>query len=318
MSKQIYAYLSLTVAMVIVGSSVVIGKLVVSSFPVFLAAGLRFAIGTLVLFPILLKREGLNVPALNKRDWILLFLQAVTGAFLFTVFLFYGLKLTNAAEAGIITSLAPAVVGVLSFLFLREKLSFNKIAGITLAVCGVLLSTGLGSNSGAEQQTVSWMGYLLVFGAVVGEASFTILRKLLPDHISPLFTATMMSLFSVILFLPLSIVEGMRFDFTAVFLYEWLLILYYGVVITAVAFILWFRGVTQVSGSTAAIFTGIAPISAVVLSYIILQEPFQWAHVWGGLCVLVGIGFIVRPGRFTPVFRLIGSHFYKTVHKKHI
>jgi len=121
MSKQIYAYLSLTVAMVIVGSSVVIGKLVVSSFPVFLAAGLRFAIGTLVLFPILLKREGLNVPALNKRDWILLFLQAVTGAFLFTVFLFYGLKLTNAAEAGIITSLAPAVVGVLSFLFLREK-----------------------------------------------------------------------------------------------------------------------------------------------------------------------------------------------------
>jgi len=318
MSKQIYAYLSLTVAMVIVGSSVVIGKLVVSSFPVFLAAGLRFAIGTLVLFPILLKREGLNVPDLNKRDWVILFLQAFTGAFLFTIFLFYSLKLTNAAEAGIITSLAPAVVGVLSFLFLREKLSLNKVAGITLAVCGVLLSTGLGNNPGAEQQTVSWMGYLLVFGAVVGEASFTILRKSLPNHISPLFTATMMSLFSVILFFPLSIIEGIRFDFPAVSLYEWLLILYYGVVITAVAFILWFQGVTQVSGSTAAIFTGVAPISAVMLSYVILQEPFQWAHVWGGLCVLVGIGFIIKPGSPLSVFKLAGSHFHKKVYKKHI
>ena len=60
MSKQVKAYLSLTLAMVIVGSSVVVGKLVVSSFPIFWAAGLRFAIGTLVLFPLLLKREGLK------------------------------------------------------------------------------------------------------------------------------------------------------------------------------------------------------------------------------------------------------------------
>lgn len=67
--------------------------------------------------------------------------------------------------------------------------------------------------------------------------------------------------------------------------------------ITAVAFILWFQGVTQVSGSIAAIFTGVAPINTVVLSYAILQEPFQWAHVWGGLCVLVGIGFIVKDSR---------------------
>ncbi len=91
------------------------------------------------------------------------------------------------------------------------------------------------------------------------------------------------------------------------------MIIYYGVVITAVAFILWFQGVTQVSGSTAAIFTGVAPISAVVLSYVILQEPFQWAHVWGGLCVLVGIGFIVKPGSLLSVFKLAGAHFHKTV-----
>jgi drug/metabolite transporter (DMT)-like permease len=318
MSKQVQAYVCLTLAMVIVGSSVVVGKLVVSSFPVFLAAGLRFAVGTMVLLPLLWLREGVRLPKLARGEWLLLFLQAFAGAFLFTVFLFYGLKLTNAAEAGIITSTAPAVVGVLAFIFLREQLTLNKIIGITLAVGGVLLSTGAGSHANASQQASTWLGYLLVFGAVVGEASFTILRKSLPDAISPLFTATMMSLFSLLLFLPLAVVEGLRFDLTAVSLQEWLLIMYYGVVITAVAFILWFQGVTKVPGSTAAIFTGVAPISAVLLSYVILHESFQWAHVGGGLCVLAGIFFIVRKGNLRIVDKLAGSHFHKVFHKKHI
>ena len=41
--KQPYrAYVELTLAMSIVGSSVVVGKLIVASFPVFLASALRF------------------------------------------------------------------------------------------------------------------------------------------------------------------------------------------------------------------------------------------------------------------------------------
>ncbi len=317
MSKQVQAYLYLTLAMMIVGSSVVVGKLVVSSFPVFLAAGLRFAVGTLVLLPWLWFQEGLRWPTLNKREWLILFLQALAGSFLFTVFLFYGLKQIKAAEAGIITSTAPAVIGLLSFLFLRERLTFNKVAGITLAVVGVLLSSGSGSSD-LSQQTSRWWGYLLVFGAVVGEASFTILRKSLPDELSPLFTATMMSLFSLVLFLPLAVWEGLHFDLTTVSLSDRLLIVYYGVVITAVAFFFWFQGVTKVSGSTAAIFTGIAPISAVVLSYIVLREAFQWEHIGGGLCVLMGIGLIVETGKIRPLFSLTSAKFQQYLHKKHI
>jgi hypothetical protein len=25
-----------------------------------------------------------------------------------------------------------------------------------------------------------------------------------------------------------------------------------------------------------------------------LNEPFQWSHLWGGLCVLAGLGLIIR------------------------
>lgn len=293
MVKQLGAYTQLTLAMMIVGSSIVVGKLVIVSFPVFLAAGLRFAIGSMVLLPLLLWQEGAHFPV-SKRDWFISFLQALTGAFLFTIFLFFGLKFTNAVEAGIITSTAPAVVGVLSFLFLREKLSLNKNIGITLAVCGVLLSTVAATSPNTEGGAMPWLGNLLVFAAVIGEALFTIFRKLLPKTISPLFTATMMSVFSLILFLPLAIYEGINFNFSGVTSTGWLAIIYYGVMVTAIAFIFWFQGVSQVQASTAAVFTGVMPVSAVIFSYIILHEPFQWSHLWGGLCVLAGLGFIIR------------------------
>lgn len=287
------AYIELTLAMVIVGSSIIVGKLLVANFPVFLVSGLRFGIASIVLVPLLLIQEGNNF-VIGKRDWGILFLQAFTGVFLFSVFLLYGLKFTNATEASIITSTNPAVIGVISFLFLREKLTFNKIIGIVFAVCGILLINILGKTAETERGMLPILGNVLVFGSVIGTALFTILRKVSSNTISPLLSATVMSVLGVVLFLPFALYEAMQFDFSSITVIDWILVFYYGIVVTVVAFILWFQGVTKVSASTAAVFTSVMPISAVLLSYLILREPFAWSHVWGGLCILVGIGFIIN------------------------
>lgn len=137
MSDKAIAYLQLTLAMIIVGSSVVVGKLIVVSVPVFLASGLRFGIASIVLVPLLIKLEG--IPSLCRKDLFILFLQALTGVFGFSICLLYGLKFTGAAESGIITSTTPAVIGLISFIFLKEKLGRNNILGIVLAVLGIIV-----------------------------------------------------------------------------------------------------------------------------------------------------------------------------------
>jgi len=53
--------------------------------------------------------------------------------------LFNGLKYANAAEGGIITSTTTAVIAVLSFLLLKERLKINKIIGVIFSVLGVLV-----------------------------------------------------------------------------------------------------------------------------------------------------------------------------------
>ena len=75
---------------------------------------------------------------------------------------------------------------------------------------------------------------------------------------------------------------------------QWLAIAYYGVVVTVLAFLLWARGVARVPASAAAVFTGVLPVSAVTLSYLVLGEPIVASDVLGGVCVLAAIVVVAR------------------------
>ena len=73
MKTDLRAYLELTGAMVLVGSSVVAGKLMAESLPVFLAGGLSSAIGAAILVSVLFVREG-GFRAVGGRELLVLFL----------------------------------------------------------------------------------------------------------------------------------------------------------------------------------------------------------------------------------------------------
>jgi drug/metabolite transporter (DMT)-like permease len=286
--KQILAHVSLALAMIIAGSSVVAGKLIVAKIPVFLAAGIRFGIASIFLLPLAIRRERPTAHP-GRRGWLFLFLQAFCGAFLFTICLFLGLSRTGATEAGLITSTTPAMIAVLSVLFLHESLDHAKAAGVTLAVCGILMST-----AGATTGTSAWIGNLLIFGAVIGEALFTIFRKALPASISPLFTAVSMCLFSFLLFMPLAIPQTLGFDFSSLTLQDWGLLFYYGIVVSGIGFMLWFTGVSNTEATTAAVYTGLMPVSAILFSCLILHETIHLRHVAGMLAILCGLGLMIR------------------------
>lgn len=289
---KLVAYLQLTLAMALVGSAVVVGKLMIESFPVYLAGGLSSAIGAVILVPALYLCEG-GPPALNRRDLLVLFLQALTGIFLFRVLLLYGLAYTTATESGIITSTTPAVIGLISLVFLREKLPLASVGGIGLAVAGVLVINIPGGPSSGEV-TGFTLGNLLVFGAVVSEALFTVFGKAASDRLTPLATATSASVLSLVLFLPLGLAEAASFDFSSVGLAGWVPILHYGVFVTALGYLLWFGGLSRVPASTAGVFAGVLPVSAVLLSYVVLGEPFAWVHLVGMAFVLSAILLMAR------------------------
>lgn len=295
MNEQLIPSLKIILAMIIVGSSVVAGKLIVQSFPVFLASELRFLVATIILVPILIKMEGF--PSITKRDLLILFLQALSGVFLFNIFILYGLKITTAIESGIITSTIPAATGVLAFLFLKEKLTKKIILGILLAVLGTLIINIFGSFSTAGRGTSPLFGNVLIFGAVNSEAFFIIFGKFIAERVSPLAISTIVSVFGAVLFLPFALYEGNQFKFEEVSIEEWGLVFYFGIVVTVIAFILMYQGLSKVPASTAGVLTGVLPISSVILSVNILGEEISYTHLVGIIFTLIAIYLIAKPAK---------------------
>lgn len=291
MSSKTNAYINLTLAMVLVGSSVVAGKLMVDELPVFLASAMRFVLALIILIPIIKLREG-GLPRISARSWWMLALQSLCGSFLFTLFLLYGLTQTSPASAGIITATTPACMGLIAWLFLKDRPSMRTGLGIALSVLGVLVINMV--QGGGVSGSNPLLGNLLVLGAVLFESIFLLVRKTVPEPLSPLAVSTIISLFGLLWFLPMGAYEAWTTDLAAISVTGWLTVFYYGAFVTVLAYLFWFAGITKVAASTAGVFTAVMPVSALVLSALVLGEPIGWPQLTGCGCVLGGIVLISR------------------------
>ncbi len=283
-----HAYLNLTLAMVIVGSLVVFGKVITHEFPLFLASGMRFIIAFCTILPVLIVKEK-DLFRVSRGDVFRLVLMAFSGQFVFTILVLLGLRFTSAIEAGIINATAPAMMAVVTFVLFRERPGPVRGLAVVLVVAGIILVNGLSGFKGFEAGAGHLFGNLLVVGAVIGEAFFLLMRKQISSEVSNLALTGYLSLAGGIMFLPLGLFQALSFDFSGVSSMAWWAIFYFGAVFTVLAYMFWFNGVSKVSGSTAGVFTAVAPVSSVALSCIFLKETFTLSHAMGTVLVIGAI-----------------------------
>lgn len=289
---RLIGYIQVGLSMAIVGSLVTASKLTVDRIPPNLASELRFLAASAVLLLLLYRREGGLQLRRNRPYLHLLFWQAFFGTYLFNLCLMYGVKWTTGVESGIITSFTPAAVGLLSFLLLRERPGWIQWTGILFVVLGTGVIQVPGAMGEGGQETITLWGNLLVLAAVISEGFFITLGKKSTHYVSPLYVSTLVSLYGVLFFLPGTLWELRHFDWRVVPWEGWTLILYNSLIVTVVGFLLMYAGVSRLPASSAGMMTGLMPVSAVLLSALLLGEPVTWVHGLGIFVVLAGIVLI--------------------------
>lgn len=285
---QFIPHLLLTLAMILVGSSVVAGEILIRHFPIHLGSLLRFALASALIVPTWLILEG-RPPRLRRQTWLILTAQTLCGSVLFTIFLLHGLHWTSPGAAGIITSTTPACMSLLAWMLLGERPTRRIIAGICLSVIGVAILNLADIETEGGQ---SWIGNLLVVAAVVVESLFLLVRKTIHEELSPMAVSSLISILATCFFLPLGLTQATHFHFAALPAEAWASVIYYAVVVTILAYLCWFGGVIRVKASVAGIFTSVLPVSALVLSALLLDHPVTWQHVGGCGLALGGIALI--------------------------
>jgi drug/metabolite transporter (DMT)-like permease len=304
-------YLQLAAGMILFGSATPVSKLVTEAMPVFVGSTLRVAVGALVLAPLLLRHRG-EIARLSRGDWLLTVLIAVFGMFGFTVFMLLGMSLVTGVVGAIVMSTTPAVTAAAAILLVGERANGRKLAAIALAVGGVLLlyvsggagggSGGSGGGSGGASggggpllQFLQGLGSgvvvggLLVFAAVCCEVAYTLLGQRVSRDANPLVVAFLAAALAIPLFLPLAAWEWSRFEPAAVDAGGWAAVIWYGAGTLALGTWCWYSGIARTEGSIAAAFMGLMPVSALVLSYLLLGERFQWIHLAGFGVVFAGV-----------------------------
>jgi len=286
---RFYGYSELALAMIFVGSSFVAAKVLTDSLPIFLANSIRFIFAMLAMAPFIVKHWQ-EVRAISRADFIRLAFLSLTGVFLFNVFLFLGLQHIGAGTSGIITSFAPIVLAVLSFMLLKEKITASKILAIATATVGILVI-----NIGAAgSHDFSWLGFALIFGVVLCEAAFTLTAKSVSKEVSPKVMSAVVLACSTILFLPFGIVQAVTTPHLALTTKDLLLLAYLGVIVNAMTYFLWYSGLKKATASQAAVFTGIMPVSALLLACLFLGESLKLIDVAGLALVLVGVFLVTK------------------------
>ena len=280
-----WAWSSLALSMALVGTYVALSKPLVLIFPVFLLAWMRFGIGALAMLH-WLKRpvdEAPTSPA--TRRW--LFAQSFFGNFLFSICMLYGVSMTSAVAAGLVMSTIPAVVAVLSALFLRERLNGATLLAIGFAALGMaLFSWGKPETSSTP---LAWLGNALVFAAVVCEAAYVVIGKKLSGQVSPKRIAALINLWGLALVTPLGWWAASHFDFGQVQSGTWALLVFYGLAASVWTVWLWMTGMRHVPANRAGVFTVMLPISAAAVGVLVMGEPINSWQVLGFALSLLGL-----------------------------
>ncbi len=282
MTPKLQGYLYLALAMALVGSTVIVAKVIAGGLPPFTATALRLALA-LPCFVLLMRRAGLGLPRPDRRDGLLLLLQATAGSVGYTTLLIAGLTMTSAADGGVIVGTLPVVSAAIAILVLGERPRPIVLAAIALAAAGVLAIT---LQPGADGQR-SLPGNALILGAVACEGLFILLNKRLHRDIPPLAQSTVMTALGLIVALVPAVLERpwtVPFDAGT----AWAIV-YYALAPTVGGYLLWYAGAARVSGAEAALFTAVAPVAAVLLAFAVLGEPLGLNQVLGVGLVLVAV-----------------------------
>lgn len=290
--------------MTLVGSYVALSKPLVLVFPVFLLAWLRFGIGGLAMWRWL--KKPADEPPLTPHTRRLLFLESFLGNFLFSICMLFGVSMTTAVAAGVVMSSIPAVVALLSLLFLRERVGWRSAAGIACAALGIglfsLQKVAPGTELAADA-TGPWgmnralLGNLLVFAAVVCEASYVVIGKRLTDGLGPKRISAIINLWGFALVTPFGLWAALQFDFSVVSLPIWGLLLFYGLAASVWTVWLWMTGLKGVPASQAGVFTVMLPISAAAIGVVFLGERLTGLQVVAFGIALLGLVLATLPGR---------------------
>lgn len=276
------------VAAALWGGMYVVSKWGFASIPPLTLAFLRVVVGAVVLVGVVRVRAPERE---FSRHELVSFVVLGFWVALTLVTQFIGTDLTTASQGSLLTVLTPVFTLLLGITVLGESLDRRKLAGMAFAAVGTLVVLA-GRYEFSSLFDAHLLGVLSLFLASLGWAAYTVYGTPLVRKYSPLETATYSTLAAVPMLAVLAAVELVVLEpATTIRVTPGVAaaVLYLGVLSTAAAWYLWYRGVERIPAGTVAVFFFAQPLVGSLLGALLLGETLGTTFVMGGSIMALGV-----------------------------
>ncbi|MGY1724455.1 EamA family transporter [Blastococcus sp. SYSU DS0533] len=177
--------------------------------------------------------------------------------------------------------LAPLLIAVGATLLGHGRPDAPTVIALVVALVGLVLLVGV--SAGADTGTAVLLGALLAVGSALGYTVVTLAGGGVPAGVP----VTLVGFAGgALLLTPVALATGLRLTTDPVALG---VLLYLGVVPSALAYALFFTGLRSVPGAVASIVTLLEPLTATALATLLLGERLAPLALVGGLLVLAAV-----------------------------
>jgi len=242
---------------------------------------LRFSVAGLCLLPIVL-RHGLKA---GRAGWTGTIVLTLTVGFPYSFLLATGLQFAPAAHAAVfVPGVFPALTALLGVLILKDRPTRYGLMGMALVLLGV---GAVGGSTVLGEAEGSWQGYLLFGLCAWMWAAYSITARL--AQITAQHGVAIVSVLSLLVFVPVYLVfgdiqldrlSGSELTFQ---------ILYQGIGVGLLGLIAYNYAINALGAAQAAVFGGLVPCVAALLSVPVAGEALGLAELFGIAAVTAGI-----------------------------
>jgi drug/metabolite transporter (DMT)-like permease len=250
-----------------------------------------------VLLPLLVASKGWQRIRLPARDLAYCFLLGTLGVAVSNYFYYVAIQRTSVATAIIVQYTAP--VWVLFYVVARgqQKLSWQKVVAVALAVTGIALVIGIVGPKSNGGQSLRLDSYGII-AALLASFSFAFYNvsghRILARYDRwrvLVWTLAAAAAFWLIVNPPWKVIAA---HYAPV---QWLFLFVFSMISVLGAFSLYFLGLQYLEPTRAIIASCLEPVFSIVLAALLLGEVLHPIQTLGIIFVLAAIVIVQRPDR---------------------
>lgn len=250
---------------------------------------LRFVVAVTITLSVVLWLRRLSLSIFRQPIiWLI-------GAFNAAGFIlqYAGLTITTASKTALLVDINVVAVVIVSYFAFTERLGKLQVAGIAGGMTGVFLIT---LNKDLVFDTEQILGDVLVYMAGWCWAFFIVLNKrMLEKHDGVEISSAAIVTCGAWLTIP-ALYLGLTGADLTIEAPAWAAVVYLGLFCTSIATLLWALGLEGVSATASATIMLVEVVTALVLSFVLLDESLSAAAAVGAGLVMLSIFMVAGTG----------------------